>query len=78
MLDTPPTSIETLQRAKAIGAAAGLQFIYVGNVPVEHSTYCPKCGERLIERHGFGSGAVHIDGQGCCEFCKTPIAGIWH
>ncbi|MEA3372416.1 MAG: AmmeMemoRadiSam system radical SAM enzyme [Campylobacterota bacterium] len=77
MLDTPPTSIETLQRAKAIGEAAGLHFIYVGNVPVEHSTYCPECAERLIERFGFGSGNIHIDREGCCEFCGEKIPGIW-
>lgn len=77
MLDTAPTSIETLQRAKSIGEAAGLKFLYVGNVPVEHSTYCPKCSERLIERHGFGSGNFHIDDNGCCAFCGEKIPGIW-
>jgi pyruvate formate lyase activating enzyme len=77
MLDTQPTSIETLQRAKAIGEAAGLQFIYVGNVPVEHSTYCPNCHERLIERFGFGSGHIHVTDEGTCGFCSTKIPGIW-
>lgn len=77
MLDTRPTSLETLQRAKSIGEAAGLQFIYVGNVPVEHSTYCPACEERLIERHGFGSGHIHITDKGTCGFCGAKIPGIW-
>jgi pyruvate formate lyase activating enzyme len=77
MLDTQSTSVETLQRAKAIGQAAGLHFIYVGNVPVEHSTYCPACGQRLIERHGFGSGQVHVIPDGHCEFCGERIPGIW-
>ncbi|MDX1295136.1 MAG: AmmeMemoRadiSam system radical SAM enzyme [Sulfurimonadaceae bacterium] len=77
MLDTQPTSLETLQRAKGIGEAAGLHYIYVGNVPVEHSTYCPECKERLIERFGFGSGNIHISAEGTCEFCGTTIPGIW-
>ena len=77
MLDASPTSVETLQRAKKIGQDAGLQYIYVGNVPVEHSTYCPKCGERLIERWGFGSGNFHLDEDGKCQFCGEQIPGIW-
>lgn len=32
MTDTPVTSVETLKRARAIGEAAGLKFIYLGNV----------------------------------------------
>ena len=77
MLDTAPTSVETLQRAKAIGEAAGLHFIYVGNVPVEHSTYCPACKQRLIERFGFGSGHIRITETGTCSFCGETIPGIW-
>ena len=77
MLDTHATSIETLQRAKAIGQAAGLHFIYVGNVPVEHSTYCPACKQRLIERFGFGSGHIRIGSDGKCGYCGEPIPGIW-
>jgi pyruvate formate lyase activating enzyme len=77
MLDTQPTSIETLERAKAIGEAAGLHFIYVGNVPLEHSTYCPSCKKRLIERWGFGSGHIHVTEEGKCGFCGEAIPGIW-
>jgi len=77
MLDTEPTSVETLARAKAIGEAVGLHFIYVGNVPVEHSTYCPSCKNRLIERWGFGSGHIRVSDEGKCEFCGETIPGIW-
>jgi len=78
MLDTAPTSVETLSRAKTIGVNRGLQFIYVGNVPVEHSTYCPACKNRLIERWGFGSGQIRITPQGACGFCGETIPGIWN
>ena len=78
MLETPPTSVQTLLRARAIGEAVGLHHIYMGNVPEEHSTYCPVCKKRLIERYGFGSGAMHIDEFGRCAFCSESISGIWH
>ncbi|MFC1511307.1 AmmeMemoRadiSam system radical SAM enzyme [Candidatus Margulisiibacteriota bacterium] len=29
----PPTPVETLEKAKAIGIGAGLKFVYIGNVP---------------------------------------------
>src|SRR5207247_2042418 len=57
MTDPDNTSAETLLRACEIGAAAGLKFVYAGNLPGrvgrwEH-TWCPDCGELLIERHGY-------------------------
>jgi len=41
----PPTPVSTLERAKAICDAEGLQYVYIGNVPGHpaESTYCPKC-----------------------------------
>jgi pyruvate formate lyase activating enzyme len=33
MMDTPPTSVETLDKAAAIAKKVGLKWIYVGNVP---------------------------------------------
>src|SRR2546425_2250414 len=53
MTDPDNTSAETLLRACEIGAAAGLKFVYAGNLPGrvgrwEH-TWCPDCGERSEE-----------------------------
>jgi pyruvate formate lyase activating enzyme len=77
MLETLPTSIETLERAKSIGLSAGLEYIYIGNAPADNSTYCPKCGERIIERHGYGIGEISLDEEGRCRYCGHKIPGIW-
>jgi pyruvate formate lyase activating enzyme len=77
MLETPPTSLETLERAKSIGLSAGLEYIYIGNAPADNSTYCPKCGKRVIERHGYGIGEISLDAEGKCRFCAHQIPGIW-
>lgn len=76
--DTPP---ETLLRACAIGTAAGLQFVYAGNLPGrvgrwEH-TYCPDCGELLIERRGYVIRRQCVGAQGRCPGCGRGIPGVW-
>jgi pyruvate formate lyase activating enzyme len=74
----PPTPIETLERAKAIGDAEGLHYVYVGNVPGHpaESTYCPKCRRVIIERTGLTVQAMHLH-KGKCEYCQTAIPGVW-
>ena len=74
----PPTPVETLERAKKIADAEGLQFVYIGNVPGHpaENTYCPKCSRLLIERAGFTITRNHIR-KGKCEFCKQTIPGVW-
>jgi pyruvate formate lyase activating enzyme len=55
LLDVPPTPVSTLHRAADIGYAAGLHYVYVGNVlnsPYEH-TRCPECGQICIHRQGY-------------------------
>jgi len=51
----PPTPYDTLLKAYDIGKKAGLKYVYVGNVMSgeKENTWCPKCGELLIERHGY-------------------------
>ncbi|MFB6133720.1 MAG: AmmeMemoRadiSam system radical SAM enzyme [Halanaeroarchaeum sp.] len=57
MRDRPPTPIETLQRAYDIAREAGLEYVYVGNVPgsAYGDTRCPDCGRTWIRRRGFES-----------------------
>jgi pyruvate formate lyase activating enzyme len=74
----PPTPLRTLERAWHIGQEAGLEFIYVGNVPGHRydNTYCPACETLLIERFGFD--VVHnVIHQGKCPQCQRRIAGVW-
>lgn len=77
IIDTP---IETLEVARRIAMGCGLKYVYIGNVaghPAEN-TYCPKCGNLLIERRGmFLASRINIvDGK--CKFCGEKIEGIWH
>ncbi len=78
LTNLPNTPVETLEAAHAAGRKAGLEYVYIGNVPGHkyESTYCPKCGEMLIFRTGYFVGEVKIT-KGKCRFCGYPIAGIW-
>jgi len=76
-LDTQPTPIETLEKAYDIGKAAGLNYIYLGNVPGSktESTFCKNCSKLLIERTGYTIGKNNITNS-CCPHCQTKIAGF--
>ncbi len=76
MLDYNATKLETLQRAKKIGQEAGLQYIYLGNVPVHGDTCCPECGELVIDRTGY-SVVVNKLENGHCPKCHRKIEGVW-
>jgi pyruvate formate lyase activating enzyme len=75
------TSASTLFRAASIGHEEGLRFIYAGNLPGAtqslENTYCPRCGQTLVERRGYHVGSYRITPQGACSDCGTSIAGIW-
>ena len=74
----PSTPVETLERAKGIADAEGLNYVYIGNVPGHpgENTRCPKCRRVVVQRNGFTIRAFHID-HGKCHFCQTPIPGMW-
>ncbi|MFM1891608.1 MAG: hypothetical protein RLZ44_685 [Pseudomonadota bacterium] len=77
MRDHPPTEVATLRRAREIGLAAGLRYVYEGNRPGEggENTYCYQCGALLIERYGFAVRQNRIDAAGCCPDCGAAIDG---
>ena len=77
MTDVPPTPPATLRRARDWGLRNGLHHVYVGNVhDVEaSSTYCPGCGECVIERDWHLLGAWRLEDDGRCRSCGTPVAG---
>lgn len=80
MTGPPPTPARTLIRAYEIGKAAGLHFVYAGNLPGSvgdrESTYCPACNELLIRRRGFYVLENRMSGNKCPQ-CDTTIAGVW-
>ncbi|MAE60822.1 MAG: AmmeMemoRadiSam system radical SAM enzyme [Planctomycetaceae bacterium] len=80
MRQTPSTQVAQLIHACEIGAAAGLRYIYAGNLPGmvgdwEH-TRCPRCRTICIERQGFMIRSNRLVG-GNCPDCAEPIAGFW-
>jgi pyruvate formate lyase activating enzyme len=75
--DSQPTPLESLRRAEEIGRAAGLHYVYLGNMPgaKSESTHCYHCGRMLIERTGYRIVANHIKDAKCPQ-CGTAIAGF--
>lgn len=83
MTDPDNTTPETLIRAAQIGEAAGLKYVYAGNLPgrvgrYEH-TFCHRCRALLVERYGYlilQNRLAQTGGE--CPDCGTTIPGIWH
>jgi pyruvate formate lyase activating enzyme len=75
------TQPRDLARAAAIGRAAGLRFIYAGNLPGQvgdlEDTHCPQCHELLIERYGYHVLNYRLTPEGACPDCGAPIPGRW-
>ena len=78
LIDRPPTPVKTLTKAREIGLQAGLKYVYTGNVPgnAGENTFCPSCGEMIIERWGFQVGKMRIK-DGKCSQCGGGIDGVW-
>jgi pyruvate formate lyase activating enzyme len=78
LLDQQRTPLETLRRAREMGLKKGLKYVYEGNVPGEggENTYCPKCGELLIERFGYQI-LQNMISDGKCFQCSAIINGVW-
>jgi len=74
----PPTPVSKLEEAYNIAKAAGLNYVYIGNIPGHpgENTYCPQCGKVVIGRAGYRITENNIAG-GKCKFCGREIAGIW-
>ena len=81
MTDPVDATPDTLVRACEIGAAAGLKFVYAGNLPGRvgrwENTYCPECGDLLIERVGYDIRRQGIGPDGRCPSCRRGIPGVW-
>ncbi len=74
--DRGPTPHETLVQAQEIARRAGLRYVYVGNVHdrARQSTYCPHCGQAVIERDWYQLGRYHLRGDRCAH-CGGVVAG---
>ena len=72
-----PTPEETLKKAEEIGRAAGLTYVYAGNVwGWGQDTVCHSCKKTLVKREGFSILEYNID-AGACAYCRTRIPGVF-
>ncbi len=74
----PPTPVSVLKEARKTAMKAGLNYVYIGNVPNNEgeNTFCPDCKRKIIDRRGFYVLENHIK-EGKCEFCGEKVAGVW-
>ena len=74
--DRSATPTDTLRRAREIGLAEGLKFVYTGNVPGDdgEKTRCPQCDSIAIDRVGYRIIGIGVQ-NGRCQTCGEPIAG---
>jgi len=69
----PPTPVETLKMAWETGKKY-LKYVYLGNVMLEEGrdTYCPNCGNLIVERAYFHARKVGIE-EGKCKKCGSKV-----
>jgi pyruvate formate lyase activating enzyme len=75
----PPTPVVLLNKAYDIAVAAGLKYVYIGNVPGNEAadTKCPSCGKIVVRRQGYSILINNIAG-GKCLFCSNKVDGVWN
>jgi len=78
MRNLPRTPLKTLDTAREIALAEGLNYVYIGNILSEkgENTYCPSCKTLLIERTQYTILKNELK-DGCCPNCGKQIHGVW-
>ena len=71
----PSTPIKALEKAYAAVKEAGLNYVYMGNVPGHpyENTYCPNCNELLIKRFSFEITKWNLTKDMRCPACGQEI-----
>ncbi len=72
------TPVAVLTQAREIALAAGIKYVYIGNVPglEAQNTTCPKCGTTVVERRGYTILQENLK-NGACKKCGEKIPGVW-
>jgi len=75
MQDLPVTPYDTLLKHYQCARKNGLNYVYIGNAPGNpyESTYCPRCGAKVIGREGFEITEWNLDEKNRCRKCKYQI-----
>jgi pyruvate formate lyase activating enzyme len=63
-----PTPVSTLRKAYDI-ARRKLDYVYLGNVRAQDAgaSFCPWCGETVVERDGYVTRPRGLDGNRCAN-----------
>lgn len=77
LLDAAPTPPAVLRRARSQALAAGLRFVYTGNIrdPDGQVTRCPGCDDVLIARDRYDLIVWRLTSSGRCPGCGRRIPG---
>ncbi len=65
-----------MEKALDIGKAAGLKYVYLGNIAAEENTFCANCGDILVRRYGMQVLENRL-AEGACSGCRTVLEGIF-
>jgi len=76
-LNAPPTPISTIRNFIET-AGKRLKYVYPGNAPdLDNNTYCPGCGNLIIERDHFHTRIAGLADQANCKSCGYRIYGAY-
>ena len=77
MRDVPPTPPDVVRRARAQALAAGMHYVYTGNIrdPAGQTSYCPTCHHPLIKRDEYHISEWNLSATGRCPSCRLPLPG---
>jgi len=79
---TTATPVEMLEKTYVAAKDAGLNYVYIGNVPGHpcENTYCPSCNELVIKRYSFEITKWNLTKDMRCPVCghEIPIKGKLH
>lgn len=75
----PATPASSLHRARQIAQSYGLHYVYTGNLhdKAGASTWCPGCGQCLLERDWYQLGECRLTDDGHCRHCGYAVAGVF-
>lgn len=78
LLNVPHTEEDDLGHMYQHAVVSGLKYVYLGNVAsVPHqTTYCPNCGEPLIQREWYELMKYKLKGSKCFK-CGTNVDGVF-
>lgn len=75
-MDHEKTPIEDVNQARSLAKEAGIKYVYIGNAFEGEglNTYCPECGEMMIERYGLHTYLTNkISDDGKCLACGYDV-----